>query len=361
MSLKIIAKELGLSLTTVSRALNGFPEVALGTRQSVQAAAARLQYQPDARARGLALGRADAIGLVFPITPGDLGDVMFLEVAATMSERFAQAGLDLLIISAATEDELAAYKRTIASRRVAGFIVARTHVHDERLMLLQAQDVPFVAYGRSAELQSPFAWVDFDNVAGGRIAAERLLDFGHTRIGYLGAPPGYNFAALRYQGFCETLAARSTPLFQDAVRRDSLNRRSGYIAMQGLLALPQPPTAILVDNHLAGVGALHAVLQSGLAPGRDLSLIIYDGIPSDSVLSKSVTAVMQPTPSEVGLVLADLMLARLNGAPVETLQRLRVPVLVPGDSDGPLRTASRSEGQSRRSLRLSPLPLPASP
>ena len=71
-------------------------------------------------------------------------------------------------------------------------------------------------------------------------------------------------------------------------------------------------------------------------PGRDLSLIIYDGLPSDSVLSNGVTAVSQPTPGEVGLVLAELMLARLKGAPLETLQRLRMPVLLPGDSDGPL-------------------------
>ena len=336
MSLKKIAKELGLSLTTVSRALNGYPEVALSTRQTVLAAAARLQYQPDARARSLALGRADAIGLVFPITPGDLGDLMFLEVAATMGERFSQAGLDLLIISATAQDEVAAYQRTVASRRVAGFIVPRTHVRDARLMLLQAHDVPFVAYGRSAALSSPFAWVDFDNVAGGALAAERLLGFGHTRIGYLGAPAVYNFAALRYQGFCDTLAAHNTPLCESAVQRDALDRRAGYAAMQRMLALPEPPTAILVDNHLAGAGALHAVLQLGLVPGRDLSLIIYDGIPSDSVLSHGVTAVTQPTPSEVGMVLAELMLARLQGAPVETLQRLRMPVLLPGDSDGPL-------------------------
>ena len=336
MSLKKIAKELGLSLTTVSRALNGYPEVAQSTRQAVMDAAARLQYQPDARARNLALGRADAIGMVFPITPGDLGDLMFLEVAATMSERLSQAGLDLLIISATAQDEVAAYRRTISSRRVAGFVVARTRVHDERLLLLQAHDVPFVAYGRTSALQTPYAWVDFDNAAGSSMAAERLLQFGHSRIGYLGAPPSYNFAALRYQGFCDTLQAHDTPLFPNAIVRDALDRRSGYVAMQRMLALPEPPTAVLVDNHLAGAGALHAVLQAGLLPGRDLSLIFYDGIPTDSVLDRGVTAISQPTPSLVGLVLAELMLARLQNEPIGKLHRLRMPVLVPGDSDGPV-------------------------
>jgi LacI family transcriptional regulator len=336
MSLKKIAEELNLSLTTVSRALNGYPEVAQSTRKAVQEAAARLQYQPDARARGLALGRADAIGLVFPITPGDLGDLMFLEVAATMNDRLSQAGLDLLIISASAQDEVAAYQRTISSRRVAGFVVARTRVHDERLLLLQSHDVPFVAYGRTNALKTPYAWFDFDNVAGSSMAAQRLLQFGHSRIGYLGAPQSYNFATLRYQGFCDTLRAHGTPLFPNAVVRDALDRRSGYVAMQRMLALPEPPTAVLVDNHLAGAGALHAVLQAGLTPGRDLSLIFYDGIPTDSVLDKGVTAISQPTPSLVGLMLAELMLARLQNDPIEKLHRLRMPVLVPGDSDGPL-------------------------
>ena len=138
MSLKRIAKELGLSLTTVSRAMNGYPEVAASTRRDVLEAAARMDYRADVRARGLALGRADAVGIVFPITTGDLGDQQFLQVASSMSERFALSGMDLLIVSASADDELAAYERAITGRHIGVFMVPRTRVHDQRLELLQA-------------------------------------------------------------------------------------------------------------------------------------------------------------------------------------------------------------------------------
>ncbi|MBC7682379.1 MAG: LacI family DNA-binding transcriptional regulator [Ferruginibacter sp.] len=335
MSLKRIAEELGLSLTTVSRAMNGYPEVAAATRRAVLEAAARMDYRADTRARGLALGRADAVGMVFPITTGDLGDQQFLQVASAMSERFAQSGLDLLIVSAPADDELAAYERAVTSRHIGVFVVPRTRVHDRRLELLQARNVAFVAYGRSASLTSEYAWFDFDNLAGARMATDRLLRLGHRRLGYLGADPEYNFADQRYAGFCASLKAAGIPLKPLAVQRNALDRRSGYAAMQRLLALPQRPTAVLVDNNLAGIGAVHAVLHSGLVLGRDLSVIVYDGLGSDSVVRTAVTAVMQPTPIATGIALAEMTLARLRGEPLESLQKLCMPELEIGDSDGP--------------------------
>lgn len=334
-SLKKIAEELGLSLTTVSRALNGYPEVAAQTRQAVLAAAERLRYKPNASARGLALGRADAVGLVFPITPGDLGDAQFLDVAAAMTERFTGEGIDLLIISASAKDELAAYERAITGRRIDAFVVARTRVSDVRLALLRERQVPFVAYGRSAMLRPPYAWLDFDNEAGAALAARRLLALGHKRLGYLGAPALYNFAAQRFSGFARTVAEGGGTLVDGAVLRVALDRRSGYAAMQQLLALPQPPSAVLVDNNLAGVGAVHAVLQSGLTLGRDLSLIVYDGLGEDSVIRSAITSVLQPTPTATGIALAEMTLSLLRGEPLESLQVLRTPALEPGDSDGP--------------------------
>lgn len=335
MSLKRIAEELGLSLTTVSRALNGYPEVAATTRREVMEAAARLHYRPDARARGLALGRADAVGIVFPITTGDLGDQQFLQVASSMGSRFAQASMDLLIVSASADDELAAYERAITGRHIGVFVVPRTRVADRRLQLLQSRNVPFVAYGRSSTLTEPYAWFDFDNLAGARMAAERLLSLGHRRIGYIGAYPEYNFADQRFNGFCGALKAENVTIAADAVQRVALDRRSGYAAMQNLLALPNRPTAVLVDNNLAGIGAVHAAMHSGLMLGRDLSIIVYDGVGPDSVVRARVTAVMQPTPEATGVTLAEMTLARMRNAPLDTLQKLCMPELEIGDSDGP--------------------------
>jgi LacI family transcriptional regulator len=254
-----------------------------------------------------------------------------------MSERFAQSGLDLLIISAAPNAELAAYERAIAGRRVDAFVVARTRVDDERLALLHASGTPFVAYGRSARFTPPYAWFDFDNVAGGRIGAERLIRFGHRRIGYLGAPSSYNFAAQRFEGFSAALRDSGLALDPASVLTAALDRRSGYGAMQQLLASAEPPTAMFIDNHLAGVGAAHAAINAGLELGRDLSVIVYDGLGPDSVIRQSITSIDQPTPTLAGAVLADLVLARLRGEAPDALQRLFMPTLRAAHSDGPPR------------------------
>jgi LacI family transcriptional regulator len=95
----------------------------------------------------------------------------------------------------------------------------------------------------------------------------------------------------------------------------------------------------LVDNHLAGVGAVHAALHAARVLGRDLSMIVYDGLGPDSVIRSPITSIDQPTAGVVGTMLAEMVLARLSGAAPESLQRLRTPELLPGESDGPPATA----------------------
>ena len=336
MSLKRIAEELGLSLTTVSRALNGYPEVAESTRAAVAAAAARLQHQPDRRARALASGRSGAVGIVFPLAPADLGDPQFLAVAHAASECLARVGQDLLIIAATADDELGAYRRAVAGRRVDAFIVPRTRVRDERLQFLQAAGFAFVAHGRSEGLDLPYAWFDLDNEAGAHLATRRLIDLGHRRIGYLGADPAYNFATQRYRGHAAALAGAGRTIDPARVQRGAIDRRGGHAAMRRLLALDPPPTAVLVDNHLAGTGAVHAALEAGCVLGRTLSVIVFDGVDPDSVFGDSVTSVGLPSAEAAGTTLAELVLGRLAHASPEALQRLRVPVLVAGTSDGPV-------------------------
>jgi len=209
-------------------------------------------------------------------------------------------------------------------------------VDDERLALLHASQMPFIAYGRSANFSADYAWFDFDNEAGARMAAQRLIGFGHRAIGYVGAPSIYNFAAQRFKGFGLALQKAGLAIDPLAVWRVALDRRSGYESMQALLALPEPPTAVLVDNHLAGVGAVHAALHAGLVLGRDLSVIVYDGLGADSVIRDSITSVDQPTAGEAGTMLAELTLAHLKGVSLDGLQCLRMPVLAAGDSDGPV-------------------------
>lgn len=335
MNLKDLARQLGLSQTTVSRALNGYDDVSEETRQRVIAMAKAGGYQPNPTARRLAIGRENAVGIIYPLDAADLGDPQFLEVVGGMTEALDRVEMDLLISSASPANELRSYQRTVKGRRVDGLIVARTRVHDPRLELLQEANFPFVAYGRS-NLAKPYAWFDFDNEAGLELCVARLAKLGHQHIALLGASPDFNFSYLRQQGFQRGMQDAGLTVNPDYVVHCSLDRRGGYQGMAALLALPQPPTAVVVDNSLCGVGALRAIADARLEIGKDISIIVYDGLPSDTLVGHSVTAVLQPTPHKVGVKLVELMLARLAGKPIEALQVLWQPELQVGDSDGPV-------------------------
>jgi LacI family transcriptional regulator len=336
MNLKELSDILGLSQTTVSRALNGYADVSETTRQRVVDMAQKNGYKPNAMARRLAMGKADAIGLVYPLDATYLGDPRFLEMLEGLTARFNEEHIDVLIASAGKDDELETYQRLIRAHRVDGLIVARTHLEDARIRFLRKSKFPFVSYGRTSE-PSGFAWFDFDNALGTRLAVERLVSLGHRRIGYIHADLDLNFAAQRHSGFVFAMQAAGLPVEPELICESGFLRRSAYAMMNRLLSLPVRPTAVIVDNNQAGVGVIRALAEAGLCLGRDFSLIIYDGLPEDIILDpQNVTFIEQPTPDRVGHKLAELMLGVMQGTPKSQLQVLWKPLLHPGRSDGPV-------------------------
>src|SRR5262249_51858092 len=115
----------------------------------------------------------------------------------------------------------------------------------------------------------------------------------------------------------------------------ALDRNAGRSAMSALLAREHRPTAVLVDNNLAGVGAIRALADAGLQPGRDLSLIVYGAIPADFLLPYRVTCIAHPTGEATGHMIARLVVGAIEGQPPGALQRLEQPVLNTGDTDAP--------------------------
>ncbi|WP_066340218.1 substrate-binding domain-containing protein [Azohydromonas lata] len=333
-NLKVLSQSLGLSQTTVSRALAGYSDVSPVTRQRVLEAARASGYEPDTTARRLATGRSEAVGIIYPFGDSGLGDPRFVEVMAGLSDGLAEARMDLMVAAARAQTELDSYKRLTSSRAVDALIVANTRLDDARIQFLQQRKFPFVAYGRTNSA-SPYAWFDFDNEAGARLATQRLLGLGHRRIALIHAPLSMTFAAQRHAGYVQALREAGLEPEAALVVEVPLDRHGACEATRRLLALPQPPTALLVDNNLSGVGTLRALMESGWQPGRGPSLIVYDGVPADLPLPYRVTAVEQPTGEASGRTLARLVLDLLAGHPVPSLNQLAQPVIAPGDTDRP--------------------------
>ncbi len=333
MNLKSLAHTLGISKTTVSRALNGYPEVSTATRERVLAAAAELGYEANPMARSLAVGRTNMFGIIYPLLPTDLGDTMFLKVVGGMSAMLEKSKMNLTIAPVSAANELPSYEQMVRGRRVDGLVVGRTLVHDQRIAYLVKKGFPFVAHGRT-ELQQPYAWFDYDNVGGTRTACEHLFALGHQRIALISAPLDLNFAAQRHASFQSCMREAGLSLDPRHLVANSMDRRTGYQAMQQLLATSPRPTAVIVDNHLSGVGAVRALLDAGVAIGSEMSVIVWGSV-EDTLVDLNVTTIDQPDLEGAGAKMADMLQALVGGADPASLQVLWNTTLIEGATVGP--------------------------
>jgi len=330
-NLKKLAQSLGISETTVSRALNGYPEVIERTRERVLAAAQLAGYRPNPMARSLASGRTNVVGIVHPL-PNELGDPMFMQVVGGMIQALESRQMDLIIAPVSQDNEMRSYQHMVHGKKVDGLIVSRTQLYDERIAYLTNYGLPFVAHGRT-RVNKPHAWFDYDNESGMRIAVEYLLSFGHRKIGLISAPLDMNFARQRCDSFKVTLQSAGVMADPSHMIDGANDRRSGYLAMQTILENPEPPSAVIVDNHMSGVGAMRALLDRGIAIGQKMSVIVW-GTMEDSLAGHNVTTIEQPNPDRAGAKMIEMLLELQNGTPPSELQELWQPVLLPGETVG---------------------------
>ncbi|NRR30903.1 LacI family DNA-binding transcriptional regulator [Oxalobacteraceae bacterium] len=333
MNLKSLANLLGMSKTTVSRALNGYPEVAFRTRERVLAAAKAAGYQANPMARSLAVGRTNVFGIIYPLLPSDLGDPMFLDVVGGMSERLEKSQMNLIIAPVSPQNEQPSYQQIVRGRRVDGLVVGRTLGQDERISYLIKEGFPFVAHGRTM-MKGPYAWFDYDHAAGVSLAIECLLSKGHQRVALVSAPLELNFARERKESFVMAMGAAGLAVDPRYLIGDTLDRRSGYQAMQQLLACSPRPSAVIVDNHLSGVGAVRALLDAGIEIGKEISVIVW-GSMADSLAGSNVTTIDQPHPRKAGARMVEMLQSLVNGTPAHELQEMWQPILLPGGTVGP--------------------------
>lgn len=277
MNLKELSDHLGLSPTTVSRALNGYPEVSEATRRRVLEAADRFSYSPNAKAKRLATGRSMTIGHVLPVsTEHVLVNPIFADFLAGAGEKYAERGYDLMLSVVRDEEEEATYRDLSRRGAVDGVVVHGPRVDDPRIPLLTDLDLPFVVHGRSSAVATEYNWLDVDNRRAFLRAAGLLLDLGHRRIGLINGPSGMDFVARRFEGYRDALKARGVGLDRALVSNGEMTETYGYSSAKRLLELDTPPTAILVSSIVPAIGARRAIGDLGLEIGRDISLVIFD-------------------------------------------------------------------------------------
>ena len=304
-SLRSLASDLGLSITTVSRALDGYDDVAATTRERVNRAAAAAGYRPNSAARRLRKGLSETIALVMPTEPGRFYEPAFVDLLAVIGERLAARHYDLMLLAARPgAEEQAAYRRIINDRRADACVVVRTRRHDERIAMLQDAGFPFICHGRT-ETHAPYAFVDGDGEAGFREITSRLIGLGHQRIGHIAAPDHFTFAELRARGW--HMAMRAAGLSDDIKTMCASSEDAGDLAAAALFNGPSRPTALVCATDRIAIGAVRAAQSAGLIVGRDIAITGHDNIHASRFTHPPLTT-MELDVRKVGECLADKLL-----------------------------------------------------
>ena len=324
-TLKDIAERVGKSVPTVSRALAGYDDISLNTRQIVQRVAEEMGYEPNISARNLQKQRTDTIAIILPgANVLRFSDPFFSEFLSGIVEQAAQSNFYLNV---STEDPVEGhetYAKYIRNRRFDGFIVVRLEREDRRIELLKQNNVPFVAFG-CTEKNNDFPFVDEDGGYGIRLIMDHLVSLGHRRIGCIVEPLSLTKSYHRLQGYLAGLKAHNIPYDPSLVVETNFRQRSGRLSALQLLNLPVPPTAIVALNDLLALGAIGAAKELGLVVGQDVSITGFDDILLAEHASPPLTTIHLAGAPNWEQLVAQMLIKLINGEPLSEKQIVLKP------------------------------------
>jgi len=322
-----IARRLGVSAMTVSRALRGSPEVSDLTRRNVLNCASELGYQPNRWARSLVTKRTSIIGVVVP----DISHSFFAEVTRGLEEVVSRAGYNVLLcdswLDAGREK---AEIEMLVSSTVDGLVIASEQPERSPHIFRKLQDngVPFVLIDRFFP-QAGFPAVLVDDLEVGRLATEHLIQLGHTRIAHIQGPP-ISPASLRYRAYQDTLEAHHLPFKKRWVRAGKFDIQSGREGMAALLGAKPRPTAVFAGNDPMAIGVLYACREAGVAVPGDISVIGAGNIEGAHHPNPFLTTVDWPR-AELGRAAGNLLLSIIRQGTeqnIEPVKKLTPQLLV---------------------------------
>ncbi len=338
MNLKQLSELLGLSQTTVSRALNGYPEVNAETRLRVEAAAAKHGYRPNSRAKGLATGRSMVIGHVIPSSSRhEMVNPIFGDFVAGAVKTYAEHGYDLMFTSADDTSIEEAYRSLFQRGAVDGVVLQGPKVNEPRIEVLTRMAVPFIVHGRSTGVDVEYDWIDVNNKSSFQRATQFLIDLGHHRIALINGLEDMDFAQRRRAGYLVALQQAKRQPDPALMRSAEMTEVYGHHETREMLRLPNPPTAILTSSMITAIGVRRALEEAGLQMGRDVSVIAHDDDLSYLKNGQDVP-IFTATRSSVrdaGEMAAEMLIERIKSPADSVKTRLLEAELVVGRSTGP--------------------------
>jgi LacI family transcriptional regulator len=323
-----VAAEAGVSVSTVSKVINGRYGVASATSEHVNEVINRLGYEASLVARSLRNARTNVIGLlVMDFEP------FSTEVLKGAADAIRGTGFELVAYSAGGRpDEHVGWERRYLSR------VMGTLVDGAVLVTPTVTDVghtgPVVAVDPHTG-RSSLPTVTSDNLQGGRLAVDHLLGLGHRRIGMVTGRPDLSSAELREQGYRDAHAAAGIPVDESLLRLGAYDPEQARDASRALLQLPDPPTAIFASNDISALATLEVAVELGIDVPGQLSVVGFDNIPESALAEPPLTTVQQPM-RQLGYDAIAMLVSLIGGELLDdTHLTLATTLVVRGSTSAP--------------------------
>lgn len=320
-TIRDVARQAGVSVTTVSATLNGTAPVSEALQKRVWSAVEAMNYRPNPIARHLRSARSTTIGLVVP----DIAAPFWAHVAKAVHQSMSRRGYRIFLSSNDDNpDRELDDIRAFAAHQVAGLLIAPTSLgEDYPARLAGAIECPTVLIDRTVP-GLPCDVVTDDNAYGAKLLTDYLLRLGHRRIGFIAGRTGISTSDERLSGFLATMEAASVPVRPEYLRREAHLSEHAFLAVQQMMSLAEPPTALITINYAQSHGVVSGVQNLGLSIPNDISLVSFDGFHDLHDWRPGITSLTQDI-DQTSTLAAELLLQRIASSAPTPPQHLYVP------------------------------------
>ncbi len=310
-TMKDIAREAGISTTTVSRALNNKDAISPSTRKRILELAKQMDYTPNAVARGLKASRSATIGVVIT----DISDPFFAPIVKGIEKAARQEDYHLILSNTDENYQMEEEAlETLIERRVDGLLITPVQTSFQDIVELKKKTIPFVLICRhfNFELLVELDYVSTDDVKGALLATTHLIEKGHRRILFINGPTYVSSAKERLAGYKRALFEAGVKLDESLIREGGIKMEDGYRITKEELEKPRRFTAIFAYSDFVALGAMKALKEANLKIPRDIALIGYDDIDIVSFLEVPLTTMRIPK-YELGMEGFKLLTKKMAG------------------------------------------------
>ncbi len=336
-TIKDVADALGLTKSTVSRAMNGYPDISEATQLRVKRMAEKMSYHPLSHAQAIKTGRTRSLGLVLQLSDHDAQRPFLAEFLAGLSAGASSEGWTLTVAASDSHDDMIrTFQALLRDGKADGFILPRAMIEDPRVALLRDANVPFVLFGRQNDTAG-CAWFDVLGEEAMRDAVMHLASLGHRRIGFINGGMKYAYASLREAGFIQGMQDAGLAIDPNLIGQNAVTQADGARVATKILTQQKPPTAIVCAVDFAALGVYRAASECGLRIGHDLSVVAYDGIPEGAHAQPPLTTFSVDNRA-AGIRLSTLLIRRIRGEDLATLRETVSAQFVDRGSTGPVPT-----------------------